>query len=124
MKLTQVREQQVKKLQLQLAERLQKQQWFLQREQSIEMEVVKLEEESRQVRLRGELLREREIEGFLEGLEQALQGIIAKQKELALEVLELRGKLEEALKARKVVDKLEELHYNQRLQKRRKRGED
>lgn len=123
MKLLNVREQQVKKLQVELMQKLQKQKWFADREISIEQESIKLEEESRRARQKGIILRVREIESFLEQLAKAHAAMAQKKLEIAGEIVALQSRLEEAVKKRKIVEKLEELHYNQRLQKRRRQGE-
>lgn len=123
MKITQVRQQKVKKLQLELARKLQKQKWFADREKSIEQESLKLEEESRQARALGDIRRVRIIEEFQISLAEAHRAMGSRKLEMAADILLLQAALEEALKERKVVEKLEELHYNRRLQKRRKQGE-
>ena len=123
MKLLQVREQNVKRLQVELANKLKKQRWFADREISIEQESARLEEESKEVRLKGAILRIRQIDAFLDDLARAHEAMSQKKFELSHEIVVLQRKLEEAIKERKMVEKLEELHYNQRLQKRRRRGE-
>ena len=118
--LLKVRKLAVKKLQIKLAASSQKKQWFTDREESIEIETLKLEEESREARKKGDIRRERMIQGFLQSLKEALPAIKEKKNELELEVVHLQHQLEEASKKRKVVEKLEELHYNQKALKRRK----
>ncbi len=120
MKLLHVRQMALKKLQMELAELIQKRRWFFDRERSIEEESLKLEEESRQARRKGDIKRERTIEEFLENLKEALPQITSKKEHVEAEIERLRKRLEEASKEQKVVEKLEELHYNQRIMKRRK----
>ncbi|MCH9610936.1 MAG: hypothetical protein S4CHLAM81_02460 [Chlamydiales bacterium] len=118
-----MRQRRVKQLQKELGQLVEKKRWFAERVDSIATESLKLEEESRRARHLGLVARIKAIEEFLEGLSEAQKAMRLKEAEMAKEVALFRKKLEEAAKACKVVEKIDEHHYNHRMKKRRKSGE-
>lgn len=123
MKLVQLRRQRAQKVQRALAEIMRKERWFGERLRSIEEERLKLEEESRVVRRRGDLRRERELEEFLDRLVETYRALEVKRGALADEISTLQQELEKETRAWKMVEKLEEQHYNRRLRRRSIRDE-
>ncbi|MCP5468987.1 MAG: hypothetical protein H7A36_00580 [Chlamydiales bacterium] len=114
------REKKVKKLQSELALLEKKRVWFIEREESIGVETLKLENESVEARKRGDLRRERDLEEFLYSLKEAIPAVVEKRAEITKQIATLQEHLKSALQEKKVVEKLHKNHYNRQLLKQRK----